>query len=373
MYFIGHVEKGASTSSTIKVQASKRGAGRDYTKQHACVFCNKLSTKISRHLCMMHKDEREIASLPDVPKNKTSQSGRDTLKKRALELDKLRNMGDFHHNLNVLLDKRGILLLGRLAMRDYVHRPDDYLPCKYCLVFYYKKELWRHAKKCSFRNMPLDSERKTSKCMIEAGKLLLQGAGVKLSGCDLDPDFLQLVLGSMQKDRTSIAVKSDPLILLLGKTLFTKLGRMRAGDVRSRLRNLARIKLELRKVCNIPEASIGDLIRPDLYDHCIEATRSLCGVADETNLNGAMMFAKPSLALKVGHLLRKVATMKRGQAIRQSDQKGKADVDDFLNLHEAEWGDKIGSLARQTLSQRKFNRKEILPLTNDLVKLKVII
>lgn len=351
----------------MKVQVSV-----DEGKRHACIFCGKLYIKIARHLCDIHQEECEIASLPYIPKSKSCPSGQEAMKKRSLGIAKLRNLGDFNYNLDVLLNHKGTLLLGRRAVEGYVHGVQDYVPCKYCLVMFYQRELWRHAKSCAFRTTPLEQdEKKRAKHLVEAGRLLLRGGGVKPAQGDLDPDFLQLVLGRMQNDDISLAVKSDPLILLLGKSLFDKLGKMRAGDVRSRLRNLSRLKLCIRKVAKMPEANISDCLSPKLYDKCIDATKSLCGISKELNLNGAIMLDKPSLAKKLGHLLTKVATLKRGQAIRQRDVQAKQDADEFLQLHEAEWCDKISSLAQQTLSQRKFNKQEILPMTEDLVKLKV--
>ena len=210
--------------------------------------------KIARHICNVHSEEPEVASLPAVPKTKSTPKGLETARKRGFALGKLRNMGDFNYNLNVLLSRKGTLILGRMATTGYVHNAEEYIPCKYCLVFFfYKKELWRHAAHCAFRTAPLNpDDRKEARQMLEEGQLLLKGAGVKVIESDLDSDFLELVLKAMQSDHISTAVKSDSLILQLGKSLFDKLGRMRAGDVRSRLRNLVRLKLEIRKVAKLP-------------------------------------------------------------------------------------------------------------------------
>lgn len=68
-------------------------------------------------------------------------------------------------------------------------------------------------------------------------------------------------------------------------------------------------------------------------------------------------------------LIRKLATMKVGKAIRARDSRSRVDAEEFLFLHQAEMNDVISSQARQTLQERKFNQKEYLPLTRDLVKL----
>ena len=171
--------------------------------------------------------------------------------------------------------------------------------------------------------------------MLEEGQLLLKEAGVKAAESDLDSNFLELVLKAMQSDDISTTVKSDSLPLLLGKGLFEKLGRMRAGDVRSQLRNIARLKLEIQKVAKLPMAQLAEVIQANLYDQCIKAIKSLCGISLELNLNGAMMFNKPSLVLKIGPLLSKVAALKRGHTIRQHDEQAKTDVHAFIYLHKS--------------------------------------
>jgi hypothetical protein len=70
---------------------------------------------------------------------------------------------------------------------------------------------------------------------------------------------------------------------------------------------------------------------------------------------------EPDLALKAGQLIKELALVKKGQAIREKDDSKKKDAEDFIALHVAEWNDKIRGIARQNVSERKFNKKEILP------------
>lgn len=42
-----------------------------------------------------------------------------------------------------------------------------------------------------------------------------------------------------------------------------------------------------------------------------------------------------------------------------------------MDLHRNEFTDAISGIAHQSLQERKFNKKEILPITSDLIKLTV--
>jgi hypothetical protein len=211
--------------------------------------------------------------------------------------------------------------------------------------------------------------------MVSVGKLLLQGAtGDGAVGFELDcGDYRRYVLDSLRQDDVSRAIKSDPLLLLLGKVQFCKLGSSRAGQVREKLRIICRLKLQLRKSLNQPSASIGDFVASKHFDACMSAVRNLSIVSKEQTLSGTQMLEKPALALKAGQLLKKCALLKRGQAIRMQDSKTKEDLADFLDLYQNEFKDTVSSIARQTLSERRFNYKDVLPLTQDLIKLTVSI
>ena len=133
----------------LKVMAVKhkdeRTGETDYSKKHACLFCGKLDLKIACHLCSKkHVNEKEIAQLPSPKKGRASQA------ERQLALDALRNEGDFLYNVEILKngDKNGFGLIVAKRPHKREHSPKDYLPCKYCLRFYLKTELWRHGQRC---------------------------------------------------------------------------------------------------------------------------------------------------------------------------------------------------------------------------------
>ena len=83
-------------------------------------------------------------------------------------------------------------------------------------------------------------------------------------------------------------------------------------------------------------------------------------------MSGTQVFGKPDLALKAGQLLKKLAFLKKGNAIRKRDSTQRQDAEDFISLYEAEWNDRVTGIASQNISERRYNKKEILPVTNGL-------
>jgi hypothetical protein len=360
----------------LTIQVVSQSDKRDYSKRHACFFCGKSVLKIGRHIVSVHSSESEIASLQSVSKNQRGSMSEKMVKKRKFVLEKYRNLGNFSHNVEVLKERKGVLFVGRRPS-SLAHKPEDYLPCQFCLAFYVKGELWRHAKHCSFHSTPIryenaEQEAKDMKDCISSGKSLLQGAiGVNFIGSDIDDDFQKYVLDAFQSDEVSRAVKSDYLLLLLGKAQLSKLGFRRAAQVREKLRIMGRLKLQLRCLSGNESSSIADFITPSQFDVCITAVKSLAMESDRHSLSGTKTFDKPSLALKAGQLLKKVADLQKGQAIRKKDIETKEAASEFVDLYRNEFTDAISGIAHQSLQERKFNKKEILPVTSDLIKLTV--
>ncbi|XP_021361550.1 uncharacterized protein LOC110455631 [Mizuhopecten yessoensis] len=201
--------------------------------------------------------------------------------------------------------------------------------------------------------------------------MLIQGAtGVGAVGFEIDDEqFDSNVLKAMHVDEISLAIKSDPLLVLLGQTQYNKLGARKACHVREKLRIMGRLKLVLRRNTGKVSASIEEFINPMHFDTCVQGVKSLAEETDQLSLSGTKTFKKPSLALKAGHLLRKIAELKKGQGIRNKDDTLKVAAADFIELYNTEWSDKISGIAHQNIKELHFNKETILPLTADLQKL----
>ena len=60
----------------------------------------------------------------------------------------------------------------------------------------------------------------------------------------------------------------------------------------------------------------------------------------------------------------------RGQALREKSKDIQEDVDNFENLLESEWSYRISHQLLNTLGARKYNKVDVLPLAEDLEKLR---
>ena len=324
-------------------------------------FCGKLDFKITRHLYTWHKDENQIASLPPPTKDKQS----DVFKERERALDKLRNQGDFIYNVNQLQSGKGALIIARRP-EDGKHSAMDYLPCQYCLKFMIKKELWRHSKKCKFAPSTKGIHEASE---VKASRALLYGAGVFNQG--ESTEFYQNVMETMKNDDIGKSVKNDYSIMKVGQVLYGRLGRNRATEVCYRIRLLGRLKCRL-----VPDSlhqrqnQLVTYIKPERFNDIVDAVKQVVRVSDETSLNGVIMFDKPETAKKLGQLVKRLAEFKQGQAIKERNSGDRQDATDFLTLYSTEWKDVIGSIACQTTKERRYNKKDMLPLTEDLVKLR---
>ena len=104
------------------------------------------------------------------------------------------------------------------------------------------------------------------------------------------------------------------------------------------------------------------------FDACVKATQTIAGMY--VTQDGRHEFKVPSLAIRLGHLLKKLVTVKQGSCLRQEQHDDLKKAETFKTLIEAEWTDEIASNCHNTLRRRKDNTIEVLPVTDDLLKLR---
>ena len=90
-----------------------------------------------------------------------------------------------------------------------------------------------------------------------------------------------------------------------------------------------------------------------VYCAIIESTENLCGLY--TSEDGRRQFGNPSLALRLGHHLKRLALVKQELSLRRDDEAAVKEAENFLRLHSSEWTDCIASNALNTLKRRKDN------------------
>jgi hypothetical protein len=173
----------------------------------------------------------------------------------------------------------------------------------------------------------------------------------------------------MRRDIIFEYLEKDDLILYFGKILIRKLGSKRKNDVAQRMRQLGRLKYICQNTT--PETQFLYYIAPDHWEDVLQGIEELAGL-EESN-GGLPIFQTPSRASRLGNHLVKRGEMKLGLAIRTKNAEMKEEAESFLKLHKAEFTDRISSIALTSLNVLSFNKTNLLPLTSDLIKLKVFL
>ena len=313
--------------------------------------------KIARHLTTKHKNEIEVSKLMAAKESKTR------YKEYLLGIQRLKCKGNFIHNIEVLGRGGSDIVVSK---RPSKLRPAaDFLPCMYCYGFFVCEELWKHVKNCELRDAGEAYDyRKTlslSRALLESA-ILPDGAEEGWAR-----EVRECVLSRMNHDDIYRAVKKDKLILRFGAVLIKKLGKAKALDISQRMRQLGRLLITLLQM-DSAKSGLENFISGECFDTVIQATEELCGVM--TMDDGRRAFKIPSFAVRLGHLLVKIGNVKRGCALRSKNDSDHLDADNFLSLMKSEWTDAVSSCALNTLKRRKDHEVQILPLTEDLVKVK---
>ncbi|EDO30693.1 predicted protein [Nematostella vectensis] len=102
--------------------------------------------------------------------------------------------------------------------------PDAYLPCKSCLGFYKGDDLWKHKKKCAFKQHGTDKEANlyTKSVYGEVNKLYCE------------------------RDEVGFVAKHDELIIQMGNCLYDQHGERQATYISTKMREIARLVLEVK-------------------------------------------------------------------------------------------------------------------------------
>lgn len=184
---------------------------------------------------------------------------------------------------------------------------------------------------------------------------------------DGSTSILSKLFTTMKNDQVSLVARNDWLIKEIGVLLVEKHGEKQNNFVSQKMRELARLLLQLREEDFNPNAQLSDFIKPAKFDIVVSAVKVISKFYFEA---GVQNVATPSLSLKIGHSLKKCVNILRGNALRRKDKEVQEDVDNFEKLLESEWSHRVSHHSLGALGTRKFNKVELLPLAEDLEKLR---
>lgn len=330
-------------------------------KQHSCVLCGKLYHRIARHLQTVHKDDTAVTAVTSRTKNEKRKG-----------LDKLRLEGDYRHNINVLTNNDGNLIVARRPSTNSAetYSYSEYLPCEYCKGFYLRNDLWRHRAKCEFApTMATTEDQSRPKERVQRNSVLLLQSSLP-DNKDLHKGFMSNVISTLSCDGTTLIVRNDNLILKVGENLYMKHGRDQKQYISQEVRLLGRLVQSLRKIGVNKNGYLTDYLKPSMFDTIVEAAQELAGVQESDD---KFSFNTPSVALKLGPVLKKCCVVLKGHALRNSDEIGERDAERLQKLIEEEWKTKVTSVALRSIKEKKRNTQILLPTASDLMKFKIYV
>jgi hypothetical protein len=328
----------AEKDAVDKVAVSSRNHELSYfDKKPFCFYCGIPQTQLQRHWVTKHREERAVQEIIHAT-NKVE-------KRRSIT--KLRNTGNHLHNLEVLRQKKGEILVTYRSTRN--KHADAYVPCEYCLGYYVGSELHRH--KCKVR-----TDKSKGRVAMKASLLLPPPTGMSAK--------VQEVISGMNDGGIKLIAKTDLLLIDFAAKLIARKGVFKKKYIRDKVREVARFLIDMRKLDGFSRATLTDCIAPESFRQCVTAVKAVAGF-DETT----MQYKIPSLALKLGHSLGKLAKIVKRNAIEQSDSNAITKADHFADLCSMEWGDEIAHPALNTLNVRRRNKVKLQPLSTDVMKL----
>ncbi|XP_039544399.1 uncharacterized protein LOC120490938 isoform X1 [Pimephales promelas] len=333
--------------SVMKLKKTAKGQ-RMFNKKQYCFYCSKPFSKMARHLAQVHKNEVEVAKALSFPKSS---------KERRINLDFLRNKGNHVHNTNVLKAGKGVLVPRQQSTAKHVN-VKDYMHCLNCQGLFRRKALWRHMQRCNLAKKCQVTKQGRSRVQALCAYAQPVPEGVTKK--------LWKLISDMKQDEVTQAVKSDTCILKFGEHLCNKMGsdKTKHEYIRTKMREVGRLLVCARKVGNLQ--SIKDFFIPSNFYHVIKAVKDTSGFRDEDEV-----FTIPSLALKLGHSLKKMSRIAECEAMIAGDSNDVKNVKMFMQMYETKWNEHVSSSALKTLNEAKWNSPELLPFTEDVKKLHI--
>ena len=315
-----------------------KAKGSKYNKKQFCLYCKKAISKLARHFESVHSEEPDVAMAFSFDKRS---------RKRSELLRSIKKRGNFDHNAEVASCGTGEMVACRRP--STAKQSDDFRHCKFCEGLYARNSLWRHVRNCPKKSVEEEPQ---------VGRKWIQ---MHLPRPDSVKETVWKIACEMNQDDVSSVVRSVTVILCIGESLFNsrKPYERRNDYIRQQMREMARLLITARAIT--PLKSTEDLVMPCNFPHVIQAVRSVAGYDVESN-----SYKIPSLALKLGHSLAKVAGIVQCNAIIANRPAVAESAKQFATLHQRKWTESISAAALGTLQQAKWNKPQVLPFTEDV-------
>ncbi|XP_047123340.1 uncharacterized protein LOC124806446 isoform X3 [Hydra vulgaris] len=306
-------------------------------KKHYCLYCEKLLSKIPRHLEHIHKQEELVIEALRYPKKN---------KERRNMWTYIERKGDFNVNINNIKSSKKITSVRKCT----VNKDDELLPCEYCYGFFRARKLCEHVSKCFRRG----SDNKEIS-YIKASRILVGQSSLT----DNAKIVHEHILTTMKHDKLHLVIRNDKLLLTYGAVEVGKKERDRYHDVGYALRVLAKLLLQYRKQFNAEDASAKDLVNTKNYDNIVSSMK-VCA-----DYCGPRKIGNPHLVLRIGYSLKTLAIIVKLEYLKLGLQDMVENIRNFLELLESDYSIFLNN-ARSVYDLRKANAPDMLPEESDI-------
>ncbi|KAF7644540.1 hypothetical protein LDENG_00220200 [Lucifuga dentata] len=342
----GSAQESAKQSIQVSASKKRKNGARVYNKKQYCLYCNKPTIKIARHLKAKHSDESAVKEAFSFQKGS---------KMRKMHLDLIRNKGNYEHNTAVL--KKGVgELVACKQPRDAANR-DDYMHCAFCQGLFFRRTLWRHVQVCRFRPEWAKSKRGKNKVQAFCGLAEPAPAGISQQ--------MWKLITAMQADEVTNAIKSDSFVIRLGEQLLNQKGTSDVSQayIRQILRDVGRLLIAAQKSTTLRNTE--DFINPSKHVEVVKTVRIVCGYDEETE-----KYKVPSLAKKLWLTLQKLSKVVEAEALITGDKVLEKKATDFQQVHREKWNELASALAAQNAqTEATWDMPTVLSFTEDMQKL----
>ncbi|XP_074039988.1 uncharacterized protein [Leptinotarsa decemlineata] len=335
----------ACTSTPTTYQDKENSVVYKRRRKHHCAYCDVQVNNFARHLERQHGDELEVGRFLALDK-------KDPNRKRII--NKIRKEGDFISGNCIPVQKRKF-------DNNKGASSDTLLPCIHCKGYYMKNTLRRHVARCSL-NAEKKNNNRRHRHQSDSQTLLAGYFGPN------DPLRISGVLQSLKADIVSLVAKRDKIICEVGRR-YVKCHKERhlISVAKRYMRRLARIVIEVRKILEDKSLTLASLLHPTKFKYIVIAVKSI------TNYDaGQKAFGSPSFALQMGTLIKKAIAAYYSLEVQENMNSDKLDeLNVMKKLIEEEWAIEISTEAAQNINVKRFNKPTIVPIAEDLAKLKV--
>jgi len=180
---------------------------------------------------------------------------------------------------------------------------EDYQSCEWCHGLYRPRQLWRHKRHCKLKPQVVHGCVRT----VSTGCVMRSTA----------PSEVKAVIAGMQSGQERTVIPNDTLMHTLPAKLLSRVAHSKhhTNYIRTRLRTLAKLLIQLRKTdSRLISADLKTVLAQRFFRSVVRAVQSIAGYDGETHT-----YESPSLAVRVGHDLRRCAQLLRSAAIEEED------------------------------------------------------